>query len=351
MRPKFRQALESYGEIAKDRRDAERAPEAEGGGSSEELGRLDAALDWLTAKRARASMTDQEVQQEIYALQERKQAIMAEMRGELSALDDPARATEGERRPDARPVVTRDGTFFCRSRKTGQETEVTLGDMVTDLAWDIDYELDGQAPREVRKRLIIERAKRQLEDLLDRQIATEESANARTGERVKEAYRRSMDARESGELPFGLVAERILSQMLRKAIIDRGAPFTYRRADAFQDVTQKIDFIVRRVDHARGVRVEEGESLGATGIQFTLNPNPDVLERKAQQIARSKELLQEEDHIDDIVLVRMAADVFGRAYERWERLRRPPGGPDALIDERDRDAILRELLKGMEAEA
>jgi hypothetical protein len=177
---------------------------------------------------------------------------------------------------------------------------------------------------------------------------TEEIASTQTHpDRVK-AYEAARERLESGDLPYGVAAEKMMVQLFRKQEIDRDMPFQVIGADVYQDVTQKIDFIVRRIDHSRGVQLEDGgEQMRNKGIQFTLNTQRHVLNRKMDQIRRSKQRLTEEDHIDDIMLVTMDMGFMGTAYRQWQEKGRLPGGPDKFLPPAVRKQIFTKTLEGM----
>ncbi|MFA6604283.1 MAG: hypothetical protein WCT10_05650 [Patescibacteria group bacterium] len=350
MRPGFRTNLEAYGEIAKDEMRLKAAEdetaEKTDAAAREETERLATVLDWHAEKRAEKSGTSQDIQYEIFDIQKRKQKIMARLKEELRELDHPSEQ-ETEPAPDCRRIRQENGQLFWK-RADGKDVPVTVGEIVTDLAWGIDYDLDRETvPRLTRKRLLIERTKYELEDLLDLQILTEEIASGNTHPERVRAYEARKTDRETGEPPFGILAEKIMVQFLRKLSIDHKLDFDVTSADIYQDVTQKIDFIIRRNVHNRGVRLEEGgPELAAKGVQFTMNNNRVVLRRKAEQIEKSKQRLSEDDHIDDIMLVVFDSRTLGEAFDKW-RADRTPGGPDQFLDPKLRKRLFFEMLGGL----
>lgn len=353
MRFGFREGMENYGDIAKDQSEARRRAEEEkhGGATAAvegDLARLDEVLSWHAEKRARKTGTSVETQYEVFDLQKEKQEVMTRLKRELAALDDPEAEEAGP--SGAREIAYRDGKLLWKAGG-GKEVEVTMGEIVTDGIWGVEYRPDPESvPRIMRKRILIERARREIEDLLDEQILAEEIDSTRTHEFTREAYEAIRARRKSGEMPYGIVAERMTAQFVRKKIIDEDQPYKYANADVFQDVQQKIDFIIRRADRGRGVRVEEGgDEIGAKGVQLTLQRDPTVLRRKQAQIERSKERLVEQDRIDDIALVTMDMRMIGRAYEEWKKTK-PPGGPDKFLPAEMRERLFSELTSGMDAE-
>lgn len=350
MREAFHETLQQYSDQVKEVREIVERHEA-GESLPEDDGafkRVIAAIDWQMARRAKQSATTGETQVTIVELQQKKQEVMAGLRAALSALDRPAEA-RAERAPRPSRAVRLDGDrLVCRSRKTGRETEVSAGDILTDGVWDIAYDLDESVPKHLRKRYLVDRARRKIEDLLDEQIVTEELASTRNDSRLKSAYEKGHEAKELG-VQLGFKAEKMLSQLAAQISIDEGLPYAVETADAYEDVRQKIDFIIRRKDHARGVRVEEGGSeLAAKGLQVTVNRDEEVLARKRRQISRSREQLTRRDRVDDIALAYFNQQFIAAAVKRWEEADRPPGGPGKFLAEDVRRDIFAELTKGME---
>lgn len=357
MRPGFREGMEQFGDLAKGEMEARRKIESLDESASEqdiaavfeEAKGLDAALDWQLANRAKKSDTSKDTQREVYDLQKRKQEVMAALQRELVALDDieaKESAPEG-----SRAVSMRDGKLLTVNDR-GEQFEVTMGDIVTDGTWGIEYQMDkASVPRVMRKRVLVERARRHLEDLLDEQILTEELGRRSLGEGERKAYSSLKDMREEGEERFGFKAERMVTQTVRKMIIDDGRPFRYESANVFQDVRKKIDFIIRSTDYGRGVKVESDESgdIETKGVQLTIKQKAEDLQRKQQQIDRSKSRLKADDRIDDIALMSVDNRIIGRAYETWNKKGRPPGGPDRFMPPEFREKLFAEMTSGMAA--
>lgn len=297
---------------------------------------------------ARKSRTSTGVQYEVFGIQEQKQELMQTLRAELRKIDEvkpkPERAPLG-----ARHIIQRDSVLYWQ-RADGSEVAVTLGDILTDLAWNTVYHLDPVSiPRTIRKKFLIEQTRQKVEKLLDMQILTEESVSGHNAPLLREAYERSKAGKVNYEIPFGVLAERILVQLVKKWIIDGEIPFSVRPTDAFQDITQKIDFvIVRKEDqHARGVQIKKTHNLQAKAIQFTLQTDPDALRHKQEQIDRSKQHLRRSDKIDDLLLVTARSQPLRDAYNKWRDLGKPPGGPANVLTEDVQRYIFDKLMDGL----
>lgn len=354
MRRGFEGAMRDYGDLSEDLEEAKRRRydlkgTAGFASAQEDVTKVEGALEWHLDRRARFADTPVEAQQAMFALQKKKQKIMDRLQDALAALDAPEGKAGPEKKEtgkDVRTVIAKGEELYWR-RADGSELPVTVGEMVTDGEWGLTYAADASVPRIIRKRLIVERAKREIQDLLDEQIMTEELSSGRVHPMLKDAYAALRERRESGELPHGVIAEKMTAQLVRKKIIDDDAPYRYEPGDVFQDVVRKIDFVLRRADYGRGVRTEATD-LGAKAVQLTVNRDAQALARKRSQIGKTREMLQESDRIDDIALVQLDQGAIAGAYRAWERAGRPPGGPDKYLAEDARAQMFTELVAGME---
>jgi len=349
MRPNFRGSLERYGQQIKDWKEAQ---EQEDIGTMDQI---DAAIDYELGSTARARVNSVESQRKVFEIQKRKQAIMEELRRRLRMIDKLGTREfipYQERRRASREVAMFDGKL--RALVNGRWQQLTLGELLTDGDWDIDYILDERTvPREIHKRFAIESAKRILQEMLDHQIIIDETTSQRTDEFKKEAYKAIEDENLSKAVEYrrhGAVAEVMFQNLLKKISIDTGADFEIIQADVYQDVHQKIDFIIRRKAHGRGVKIEttEKQETSATqehiGIQLTLMQDPETLRRKERQLATAKKQMRD-GKINDIILVTVQSVSIGRLLRGWTGKGRPAGGPDKLLDRPARTELLRSLLK------
>jgi len=351
MRQGFEGAMRDYGEMAKQNKDLqEKRRDPKNGVEAfyvvqKQLDKLEGVIEWHKEQRSGRTDSGTDAQNEIFSLQVKKQEVMDRLKKEIAMLDMPD--AKFERPADARMVIAKEDALFVVS-EDGTETEATLGELVTDGVWGVEYHADPETvPRVMQKRLLVERAKREIEEMLDEQIITEEVASGRVHPMLKEAYAAIRERRELEQLPHGVIAEKMTAQLVRKKILDEDAPFSYESGDVFQDVVRKIDFVIRRSDYGRGVRVEGDEDLGAKAVQLTVNKDPQALARKRSQIEKTRTKLEEGDRIDDIALVQFDQHTVARAFRAWEGAKRPPGGPDKFLTPEVRDRMFTELVAGM----
>ena len=155
-------------------------------------------------------------------------------------------------------------------------------------------------------------------------------------------------AERSGEKSeqFGVEAEQIVIGVLERLAIDRpDLGFTISEANAFQDVQNKIDFIINTKQKKRGVGVNREDVIfeeKSIGIQFTTNPKKS--EHKAEQILKAKNRGVE---VDDIVYVEIDSMVLHEAVREWGKAGKSIVGPWKFLPEGVRTQVLKNLFKGL----
>ena len=346
MRQGFRKVLGTYGELTKEaKKHIESKENDQNTNAVNELRNLGSVIDWHINLRAKESETDSATQQKIFEIQGLKQKIFFTLKDELRRI---ANNETPPAQKDSRKVIGDKNKLYWKSG-SGIKKELTEGQIISDVTWNISYHLDEKTtPKILRKRLAVERAKKQLQELLDEQIIAEESTSAQTDQGRRKAYEALAEESHHDKEGFGHIAERIVTQFLTKKVIDEQLPYTISKADVYQDVAQKIDFIIRRLDYRRGVGVEE-QDLGIKGVQFTVNNSSRVQEHKKMQILRSKSKLVPADRIDDISLVTMDMKIIAKAYNAWLK-EKPPGGPDEFLEQDVKDKLFAMITEGMEPE-
>lgn len=219
-----------------------------------------------------------------------------------------------------------------------------------------DYELADSVPRDIKKKFLHAKARRDIADLADRQIAAAEM-NRRAGAgnlreqnmiaNYRAAYSAVLKERGSGDFPTGMIAEKMTRLFFEKLVIDHKMPLSVERVDVYEDVQGKIDFIVHVSKESRGVDVEAEERQNI-GIQFTRDIRKETRDRKKGQIEKSlKHKDDRTSHVDSIVLVSIPLETTRRLYETWRSSGSPPGGPEKLWNESTREVVFRGVLKDL----
>jgi len=336
MRFSFEKSMESYRDSVRERSSGNLSPEEEA--------EVQRDLSRAVERASRTRETSGKTQWAIVRLQEEKQEAMRRLHERLALLDRPHERseTEGPR------LVRRSGEGYVAVGRNGAELPVTKGELFSDMAWGVSYDLDDSVERGLRKKYLVESAKAELRELLDRQITLDEAGSARNDEGIRNAFRKR---EQSTGFETGFLAERMVKGFLTKLSIDHDLGFTVEDMDAFDDVVRKMDFGIVMRSHERGVDVEESETAERVrselrGVQFTTNVDPHVQRHKARQVRRVNESLQDEDPVKDVVLVTMPARDIREAHKDWLADPRP-GGPDKLWDEETRKDVFAEVMKEM----
>lgn len=306
------------------------------------------SLSFYIDKAADNFQTEKTDQAQIHQLQLKKQVIMGALKQSLANLDNPT-AVEANLLP-ARQIALIDDQYRWKIGK--EERPVSLGEIMTDGDWGINYHLDpASVPRNVRKQFLVETARRELGSCLDEQICINEMSSALVDDKKQQAYHRIYEEHQAGKIDrhTGLIAERMVCNFLKKITYDFEVDFKINHADAYQDVNQKIDFIISRQTHKRGVRVETEEQK-TMGIQFTINSDQAVTEHKEQQVSRANRKLTSQDHIDSIVLVSLPMENIRKNFEAWQKTR-AAGGPDKLWSSAEKQTVFRGVMAGFLTEA
>ncbi len=292
----------------------------------------------LKVEFASRHSNSKETQEAIYKIELQKQQILAQTKRDLTELRKSERWTKNY--PNARPITNdelRGGLVLTNDRNQ----TLTEGEILTDGEWEAVYNLDASVPRELRYKYIVEAARRQLRELLDEQIALDKGGSVAVDSGKRKAY--LAREQEPDETHAGLIAEKLVRNMLKKISIDLNADFSIEETNLQQDVEHKIDFIIHRKSHHRGVGVASGKQITDIGVQFTMDGSVEKATHKTKQINRVKATLGKDAQVSDIVLVQIPLRHVLETLKEWKKQKRP-GGPDKLWDRAKREKIVRGVL-------
>lgn len=316
MRRSLEKTIEGYNRLAKtDIRTKASDPERTG---------IEDALHWYITDSTERQRSKPEAQEQIYALQKQKQTVMDQLHAAFSRLDTPA---EQNIWPKGSRLTT-----FEQGQLKFKNQSIDLATLITDAEWGIYYRLPPSTPKHLRKRYILELTKIKLSQALNSQIIIDETSNKTTDMLKKEAYVsvREMDEQKRRFEQGGFIAEIMVKNFLTKLSERFDFDFEIIPSDVYDDVENKIDFIIRRKKCWRGVRVEESEEVSKdVGVQFTINTDPGIRIHKEKQLQKVRSRLDSKEMpIEDIVLVQMYFGSPKKAYDEWKKAGSPPGGPD-----------------------
>jgi hypothetical protein len=340
MRKSFERSLEQYREVAKDFEEAKKP-----GTEPLNINAVEQELEFVFARNAKANKTDADTQSAVFDMQRYKQEIMTALREELRRIDAKEQREVGE----GQRFVRMEGEEIVWDRSEGESVKMTLGELLTDGEWGVEYVLDVESvPRDIQKKYTIGETKRKLLSLLNEQIVLSETGRSDVDISKKVAYEGNLDL-ESKIPQGGFIAERGVGNFLKKLSIDLGVDIEVVDATVYHDVEQKVDFMVKIGSKNRGVEVGEHDQQ-YVGFQFTTNTQERVVRRKLKQIKKAKNKYLEAMDLDDILLVAVPIQ-YGRAIFRdWQAAGSPPGGPDSLWSNHVRELITRHILASVESQ-
>ncbi|MFA6131401.1 MAG: hypothetical protein WC730_04045 [Patescibacteria group bacterium] len=299
------------------------------------------------------SRGDAKEQDGIQEIQAKKQDIMRLLKERCHATEQ-NQEWNPELRYTWRVKITEDGTLIAFDDQ-GNETPITLGDIITDATWGIGYILPGVLPSITRKLYALELAKQQLLELTNEQIFLEELHQKEAIHPSLEAVaKRRADSKDILSWDIGHIAEQFIRNYLKKISINRLLPIEIIDVDIFEDVFDKIDFIMRLRTQAFTVDIESAERPSQDiAVQFTLKD-------EKQQVLKKRQIMEEalfesgpigDIRIDGAILIYLNERYIRRAIGRWksERLspssRSPiPGGPERHFEGRGQRELLHRLL-------
>ena len=292
----------------------------------------------LKTEFAGRHITSRETQEAIYKIELQKQRILSQVKEDLVSLRKSEKWVKNY--PNARPITNdelRGGLVLSNDRNQA----LSEGEILTDGEWEAVYNLDSSVPKELRRKYIVETARRQLRELLDEQIALDKGGSVAVDAGKRKAY--LAREQEPDETHAGLIAEKMVRNLLKKIAIDLEAGFTIEETSLQQDVEHKIDFIIHRKAHRRGVEVASGKQVTDIGVQFTMDSSAEKAAHKTKQINRVKAAIGKDTQVSDIVLVQIPLRNVIETLKEWKKQKKP-GGPDKLWDRVKREKIVRGVL-------
>lgn len=341
MRPRFEKDLSSFNVLAKE--------ESAGFDAPEDIEKFGQVLDWYLNQAAEKQGTSVEDQRRIYELQKQKQEIMFRLKEWLSCLDDAN--CDIEKEPGSRNAYyDAKKKVFIYDVQDNPEKEATFGEIMTDIDWGVLYALDKKTlPRNLFKQYLLQRTKNDLRQLLNKQIIISETRGSAARSKRREAYISYQEGLESGSRyeHGGCIAEDMVKNILRKFAYDSDVDFEIIETDIFQDIEQKIDFIIHFINKNRGVKVFDEDKLKDIGVQFTTNMSDETLKHKEFQVGEAKKHITPEWHIDDLVLVVFPLKISNNLFRKWIESGRSAGGPDKYMNRRDAEKLFQSLMQNM----
>lgn len=144
---------------------------------------------------------------------------------------------------------------------------------------------------------------------------------------------------------LGVIAEGMMTGVAEMIAYNRpDLHIQIEKANAYQDVHEKIDFIIKTKTKKRGVGTEVGDTFDEKnfGIQFTVNT--DKAEHKMDQINKSK---SRDLDVDDILLVMVDGAMLSKAINAWKSDGKKIKGPFAYLPKEAQRKTIEKLFENI----
>ncbi len=214
---------------------------------------------------------------------------------------------------------------------------------------DFSFEENGDLPfdyKQMKKMYQSAWIKEEVSKKLSPVIASiEANRNRKDNAAIAHAYSAIEErfGQESSE-QIGSKAEQVVRSFLTRIAAEiQDLRIEIYPANPYQDVRQKIDFIIEVTSKKRGVGVVEDENISHTlGIQFTVNDSK--IEHKKEQIEKAKNKITD---IDDVILVAVNQSIMSSALEKWQKSGDSFREPAEFLTYDTRTLLLRELFTNL----
>ena len=242
-----------------------------------------------------------------------------------------------------------------------------LDNPATDIDWGVMYRPSPDVPkhlwRSIRKHMDIAEARRDIDEVINREIASVEGLSLPTtsisGEWLAEHFNPT-----NGSIA-GIIGERMAKNTLYAlGRQDSGENFKIENSNAREDAELKYDFKIVLPTVTRGVatvpegmeREEDVAGKRSVGVQFTISNARYILDKKEGQLKIARDRLKDEDAkkyikrpVNDIVLVNLGLKASER-YAQWLDEGMPPGGPEQYITDEEKQELLAKITAGLHSE-
>lgn len=245
----------------------------------------------------------------------------------------------------AEPGITYDRykrSFFLNNEK------VTVGEIISARHFSPNFSLpkelekDGPGPGKALRRKYFSSIERDIyQKKLNKELAQKLSIKNEKLDLFKsKAYAEIAKREDGGSKQEGVIAEKMIMSFIEMTSIDRpDLGMEIRPSNAYQDVEEKIDFIITTKQKRKNVGIQEVTEKvfdeKSFGIQFTINtPKGDF---KKEQIQKAKDRGLD---VDDLLYIEIDRKMVHTALINWQKKGRPIRGPwDSLPENTKRKAI------------
>lgn len=248
-----------------------------------------------------------------------------------------------------------DDTTFRTHMKGGDVLTLTKGEVMAAAQWGFWWRFDDSVDNSLQREVMSHQVRHVIAGEYDKQLIALGKADRLSNDMKRDVYT-SIEATNLNldTMPAGILCEKMLMSFLTKEMHDSDLPFKVQSVDVYEDVENKIDFVVTFEGTTRGVQVGEPEHTNRIGIQFTMNAH--AAERKEKQLEKVRGRGFNNLDIDELVLIVMPLNDVKKKYQQWRydesgnrrnERKLDPNGPDSLWSEDTKKQIIDGLVRGI----
>lgn len=239
---------------------------------------------------------------------------------------------------------------YKKSFSVGNET-VSMGTIVAARRMGVEValpeELNSSGDGKKLRRILGEKM---TEDAvaadLNKQLAAILANKTKDRDMMKSAaYEKIAERAGTQSEQLGIKAEEIVMGVLEGIAIDRpDLGLNILPANAYQDVEEKIDFIIATKQKRKKIGVEGAdlaENEKHIGIQFTINASAAAHKQDQIQKAKARGV-----DVDDILYVQIDSGILARALSEWKKTKSIKG-PWNYLPKPVRERAIQELFKSI----
>ncbi len=236
--------------------------------------------------------------------------------------------------------------YFLDERK--DKKYISIGDIEANIIWQENYYLsydsfneDKDVGGELYSKYLENYTKTETLKILNKYIYENEIIVNNTKDNFKKnAYEQSLKEsnKEIHEMRSGILAEKLVRSFLTKIFANqKDLDIQIEEVNIYQDIENKIDFLIKTKTHKRGVGVETDEidEEKIRKIQFTINDSFKSNEIKNKQL----------ENLSDVILVKIPELEVNQIIKTWQNKKEKHISPDRYIKNETKVEIIEKILK------
>ncbi len=234
-----------------------------------------------------------------------------------------------------------DGSY-CTYLRGGQKVVLSRGEVFAAREWGIFWRLDDSIDKHDQQAIMAHQMRSLVENAYNKQLLEFGRVNKLSDDRKRDTYAQLQDIpiqlENRGD---GFLAEKIVISLLKQLEHDSTLSIRVEAADVYEDVENKIDFIVTIESRRRGVEIDEQSSH--IGVQLTMRTDTSKVQEKEKQIRASKQ--RGDADVDDIVLLSLPLKEVRSLFNTWRYNKDGSKKSEKALDPRGPNCFMSQELK------